>query len=83
MNVGKIIQKVGKGAKPILVTSEGEPAVFLVNYSDFQGMLHSLDEMQYPDHIDRLAEAMRDSKKRKGISLEKLKDKMKKRNICG
>jgi hypothetical protein len=39
-------------------------------------MIHTLDEMSYPDWAERLKESEEDSKKGKGISLAKVKKKV-------
>src|SRR5262245_41008304 len=72
----EIIEGVKKTGDPVIITQRGRPAALVVNYEEYEGMLHTLDEMSYPDWQERLKEAEEDSKKGKGITLEALKKKI-------
>lgn len=72
----EVVEGVKKTGDPVIVTQRGRPAVLVVNYEEYEGMLHTLDEMSHPDWQQRLTEAEHDSKKGKGISLELLKKKV-------
>ncbi len=72
----EIIEGVKKTGDPVVITQRGRPAVLVVNYQEYEGMIHTLDEMSYPDWSERLKEAEADSKNRKGITLAKVKKKV-------
>ncbi len=75
----EVVEGVKKTGEPVIITQRGRPAVLVVNYEEYEGLLHTLDEMSYPDWRERLAEAERDSKQGKGISLEAMEKKIKRR----
>jgi antitoxin (DNA-binding transcriptional repressor) of toxin-antitoxin stability system len=50
----------------VIITQRGRPVALLVNYKDYEGMVATLEEISQPDWRERLAEAERDSKARKG-----------------
>ena len=72
----EVIDGVKKTGDPVIITQRGRPAALVVNYEQYEGMLHTLDEMSYPDWQERLREAEEDSRKGKGITLEELKKKV-------
>lgn len=72
----EIVEGVKKTGDPVVITQRGRPAVLVVNYQEYEGMIHTLDEMSYPDWAERLKESEEDSKKGKGISLAKVKKKV-------
>ncbi len=72
----EIIDAVKKTGDPVIITQRGLPAAWVVNYEDYEGMLHTLDEMSYPDWKERLKEAEADSKSKKGLSLASVKQKI-------
>ena len=72
----EVVDGVKKTGNPVIITQRGRPAALVVNYEEYEGMLHTLDEMSYPDWLDRLREAEEDSGKGKGVALEELKQKM-------
>lgn len=75
----EVVEGVKKTGDPVIITQRGRPAVLVVNYEEYEGMLHTLDEMSYPDWKERLEEAEEDSLKGKGIALEDLRSKIKKK----
>lgn len=77
----EIVEGVKKTRTPVVITQRGRPAALVVNYEDYEGMLHTLDEMSYPDWQQRLKEAEEDSRKKKGISLQKLREKIAKKGV--
>lgn len=74
----EVVDGVRKTGDPVIITQRGRPAALVVNYEQYEGMLHTLDEMSYPDWEERLQEAKEDSRKGRGISLEQLKQKIQK-----
>ncbi len=72
----EIIEQVKKTGRPVIITQRGRPAALVVNYEEYEGMLHTLDEMSYPDWQERLQEAEEASKAEAGITLEQLKTKL-------
>jgi len=79
----KIVESVKHTRDPVVITQRGRPAALLVNYEDYEGMVATLDEMSQPDWRERLAEAERDSKARRGIELEEFKARRAKRGKKG
>ncbi|MBI3541039.1 MAG: type II toxin-antitoxin system Phd/YefM family antitoxin [Deltaproteobacteria bacterium] len=79
----EVIEGVKRTRDPVIITQRGRPAALVVNYEEYEGMLHTLDEMSYPDWQERLAEAERDSKAGRGITLEELKKKVEKKRARG
>ncbi|KAB2835911.1 type II toxin-antitoxin system Phd/YefM family antitoxin [bacterium] len=69
----EVIESVKRHGDPVIVTQRGRPAALVVNYEEYEGMLHTLDEMTYPDWRERLEEAKEDSKKGRGSSLKEVK----------
>lgn len=69
----EIVESVKKTGAPVIITQRGRPAALVVNYEKYEGLLHTLDEMSYPDWKERLEEAESDSKKSKGISFQEVK----------
>lgn len=74
----EVVEGVKKTGEPVIITQRGRPAVLVVNYEEYEGLLHTLDEMSYPDWRERLQEAERDSSEGKGITLTALEKKLKK-----
>ena len=74
----EVVDGVKKTGDPVIITQRGRPAALVVNYEEYEGMLHTLDEMSYPDWQERLTEAEEDSRKGRGILIEKLKAKISK-----
>lgn len=72
----EVIESVKRHGAPVIVTQRGRPAALVVNYEEYEGMLHTLDEMSYPDWKERLEEAKADSKKGRGRSLQEIKRKI-------
>lgn len=72
----EIVDGVKKTGDPVIITQRGRPAALVVNYEQYEGMLHTLDEMSYPDWQERLKEAEEDSRKRRGITLEEMEKKI-------
>ena len=68
------MEEVKKTGNPVIITQRGRPAALVVNYEEYEGLLHTLDEMSYPDWHQRLEEAERDSKRSKGIPLHEMKN---------
>jgi antitoxin YefM len=75
----EIIEGVKKTGDPVIITQRGRPAALVVNYEEYEGMLHTLDEMSYPDWKERLREAEEDSQKGRGITLEEFRKKITKK----
>lgn len=75
----EVVEGVKKTGDPVIITQRGRPAVLVVNYEQYEGMLHTLDEMSYPDWQQRLKEAEEDSRRGRGISLEDLQKKIAKK----
>jgi prevent-host-death family protein len=69
----RIVDSVRKTRDPVIITQRGRPAALLVNYEDYEGMVATLEEMTEPDWRERLAEAERDSRRRRGLELEEFK----------
>ncbi|MDO8520391.1 MAG: type II toxin-antitoxin system Phd/YefM family antitoxin [Deltaproteobacteria bacterium] len=74
----KIIDGVKKTGDPVIITQRGRPAALVVNYEQYEGMLHTLDEMSHPDWRERLEEAEEDSRRKRGITLGALEKKIRK-----
>lgn len=74
----EVIDGVKKTGDPVIITQRGRPAALVVNYAAYEGMLHTLDEMSYPDWEDRLKEAEEDSRRGRGITLEEMEKKLQK-----
>lgn len=72
----EIVDGVKKTGDPVIITQRGRPAVLLVNYENYEGMINTLDEMSYPDWAKRLDEAQKDSKAGRGLSLEAVRQKI-------
>jgi prevent-host-death family protein len=77
----EVVEGVKKTGDPVIITQRGRPAALVVNYEEYEGMLHTLDEMSYPDWQERLKEAEEDSRKGRGITLENLKKKVLKKRM--
>lgn len=75
----EIVEGIKKTRDPVVITQRGRPAVLVVNYEDYEGMLHTLDEMSYPDWQERLKEAEEDSRRKRGITLPALRKKIAKK----
>lgn len=75
----EVVDGVKKTGDPVIITQRGRPAALVVNYEAYEGMIHTLDEMSYPDWMGRLKEAESDSRKGKGIGLDTLKKKIEKK----
>jgi prevent-host-death family protein len=72
----EVVEGVKRTGDPVIITQRGRPAALVVNYEQYEGMLHTLDEMSYPDWQERLREAEEDSKKGRGVTLDELKKKI-------
>lgn len=70
-----VIEGVKNTRDPVVITQRGRPAALIVNYEAYEAMVHTLDEMSYPDWRERLTEAKRDSRKGKGVTLAALRKK--------
>ena len=79
----QIVEEVKKTGNPVIITQRGRAAALIVNYEEYEGMLHTLDEMSYPDWQERLKEAEEDSRKGRGIGLDDLIKKLAKRRVGG
>jgi prevent-host-death family protein len=75
----RIVTGVKLTRDPVIITQRGRPAALLVNYEDYEGMVATLEEMSEPDWRERLAEAERDSKAGKGVTLEEFEARRAKR----
>jgi antitoxin YefM len=75
----EIIEGVKKTGDPVIITQRGRPAALVVNYDEYEGMLHTLDEMSYPDWQERLERAKKESESGEFITLEELQEKRKRR----
>ncbi len=75
----EIVEGVKKTGNPVIITQRGRAAVLVVNYEQYEGMMHTLDEMSYPDWQTRLARAKRESEAGQSISLEDLLKKRERR----
>jgi prevent-host-death family protein len=71
-----VVDGVKRSKNPVIITQRGRPAALIVDYEAYESMIHTLDEMTYPDWQDRLKEAELDSRRDRGISLEKIKKKL-------
>jgi prevent-host-death family protein len=76
----RIVEGVRKTRDPVIITQRARPAALLVNYEDYEGMVATLEEMSEPDWRERLAEAERDSRGRRGLELEEFKARRLKRS---
>ena len=72
----EVVEGVKSSRDPVIITQRGRPAVLVVDYEEYEGMLHTLDEMSYPDWQEKLKEAEEDSRKGRGVSLKTLKQKI-------
>ena len=68
----EIIEEVKRTRDPVIITQRGRPAALVVNYEEYEGMRHTLDEMSYPDWQERLERAKKESEAGESISLEDL-----------
>ncbi len=75
----KIVEGVKTTRDPVIITQRGRPAALLVNYEDYEGLVATLEEMSAPDWRDRLAEAEKDSKAGRGVSLREFRARRAKR----
>lgn len=75
----EIVEGVKKTGDPVIITQRGRPAALLVNYEEYEGMLHTLDEMSYPDWQERLERAKKESESGQFVTLEELKEKLQKK----
>ena len=66
----KIVESVKLTRDTVIITQRGRPAALLVNYEDYEGLVATLEEMSQPDWRERLAEAERDAKAGRGVTLE-------------
>lgn len=69
----RIVERVKATRDPVIITQRGRPAALLVNYEDYEGLIATLEEMSEPDWRQRLAEAERDSRARRGISVREFR----------
>lgn len=75
-NTKDLVESVGKTHDPIIITQRGRPAALLVNYEDYEALLHTFDEMSYPDWQEKLTQAENDIRNKKGKSLKTFKTKL-------
>ena len=68
----EIVDGVKETGDPVIITQRGRPAALVVNYEVYEGMLHTLDEMSYPDWKERLTRAQKEADEGKYISLEEV-----------
>lgn len=68
-----VVERVQNTRDRVIITVRGRPAALLVNCEEYKGLIATLEEMSEPDWRDRLAEAERDSKAGRGITLEAFK----------
>ncbi len=76
----RIVEGVKKAGDAVIITQRGRPAALLVNYDEYEGMVATLEEMSEPDWRERLAEAERDSRARKGLDIQEFKARRSKRS---
>ena len=75
----KLVERVKNRRNRLSITLRGRPAALLLNWEEYEGLVATLEEMSQPDWRDRLVEAERDSKARRGITLEEFKARRAKR----
>ena len=75
----RIIGGVKNAGDAVVITQRGRPAALLVNYEDYEGMVATLEEMSEPDWRERLTEAERDAKARRGLEIREFKARRTKR----
>ena len=68
----EVVEGVKRTGDPVIITQRGRPAALVVNYESYEGMVHTLDEMSYPDWQERLERAKKESAAGQSISLEDL-----------
>lgn len=69
----RIVESVKTAGDPVIITQRGRPAALLVNFEEYEGLVATLDEMSQPDWREQLAQAERDSQRRKGIDIREFK----------
>ena len=75
----RIVEGVKQTRDPVIITQRGRPAALLVNYEEYEGLIATLEEMSQPDWRERLAEAERDSRAGRGVSVRELRSRRSKR----
>ena len=75
----EVVEGVKRTGDPVIITQRGRPAALVVNYESYEGMVHTLDEMSYPDWQERLERAKKESAAGQSISLEDLLKKRERR----
>ena len=66
----KIIERVSRTRDRVVITQRGRPTALLVSFEDYEGLVATVEEMSDPDWRQRLAEAERDTRARRGTDLK-------------
>lgn len=66
----QVVEQVKDTDQPVVITQRGRAAAVLVSVETYEGLLATRDEMSYSDWEARLAQAKRESKRGKGVSLD-------------
>lgn len=72
------IARVHGTSEVILITQRGRSAAMLVDPETYEGMVATIEAMSRPDWQEKLKKAEDESRKGKGVSHEKLKEKIRK-----
>lgn len=66
----KYVDQVKATDEAVVITQRGRAAAVLVSYEAYEGLVATRDEMSYPDWERRLAQAQREARQGKGVSLD-------------
>lgn len=64
------VDEVRDTDRAIVITKRGRAAAVLVSIEVYEGLVATKDEMSYPDWEERLGTARRESKQRRGVTLD-------------
>ena len=66
----QIIERVSRTRDRVVITQRGRPTALLVSFEDYEGLVATVEEMSEPDWRERLAEAEKDTRARRGTALQ-------------
>lgn len=66
----RVIESVKEDGGPVVITQRGRGAAVLLSLEEYEGLLHTLDEVSYPDWRDRLARAKEESARGEGMDFD-------------
>jgi prevent-host-death family protein len=64
------VDQVKDSDEVVIITQRGRAAAVLVSIEHYEGLVATHDEMSYPDWQERLRRAQRESRARRGVSLD-------------